>query len=94
MNKTKEVQSPGAFAWGNLDGFTFVESGRDKKEPRLYFTVCKEVQTGDFYRIWYFNKMEDKDDDGCWYFTNEIHQVELKEVEQVIKVKEWISTND
>jgi hypothetical protein len=94
MNKTQQVQSPGAFAWGNLDGFTFVESGRDKKEPRCCFTVCKEVKSGDFYRIWYLNKMEDKDDDGCWYFTNEIHQVELKEVEQVIKVKEWISTND
>jgi hypothetical protein len=35
--------------------------------------------------------MEDKDDEGCWYFTNEIQQVELKEVEQVIKVKEWVN---
>jgi hypothetical protein len=91
MNKTQQVQSPGAFAWGNVDGFSFVESGRDKKEPRLCFTVCKEAKSGDFYRIWYLNKTEDKDDEGCWYFTNEIQQVQLKEVEEVIKIKEWIN---
>jgi hypothetical protein len=94
MNKTQQVQSPGAFAWGNYEGFTFVESGRDKKEPRLCFTICRENSTGDFYRIYYLNAQDGREDEGCWYYTNQIHKVEMKEVEVTLKVKDWMNAHE
>ena len=92
--KTQQVKSPGAFAWGNVDGFTFVESGRVRTEPRLGFTICREDSTGNFYRLCYLNSKEGKDDEGCWYYTNTIHQVEMKEVEVTVKIKDWMNTNE
>ena len=93
MNNMKKIEQPGAFAWGNYEGFDFVESGRFRDNSKLGFTICKELETGKFWRLCFITSGDDADV-PVYYNTAFADEVELKEVEVKIKDKDWIIKHD
>lgn len=90
VHNVLKIDQPGAFAWGNYEGFDFVESGRFRDSPKISFTICKELETGKFWRLCYITPKEDVDDETTYYHTKFADEVELQEVEVKIKVKDWM----